>query len=567
MPLLAALSLPVRAADQAAPDVALLRVAFGTLQKHKTAAGERYVLVDAAGQVSYGIAPSDGIELDANVGQAVQVVGKLESEGGSPQPLLLAQAIQPKIAPPAQFVSPQSAVQADQDGLPPLTPLPESSSSDAARSSSAGGAADSSRTPGSSRVIIEGDPLDESLLNEPGIVESVEPQRLMPAADPWHAAPCGQPEWLWAQAGGLAWWTREMTLPPLVTTSPVGTPQIQAGVIGAADTHVLFGDRDLFSGVRYGSQFRLGGWIGPRRWVGLELDYTGLRDADTSFVAASVGDQILARPFFNVGPNTMSSDAALIAYPNLLAGTVEVDVASQFQSAGFHLVTNLLCTCGVPYPARRDFGADANAFRLDLLGGYRYIGLDESVVIRDYLVTTVTPRTGLVGFDEFATGNDFHGGELGLVARYQRRRWWTEGLLKLALGRTREALAIDGQTQIVVPPDSQNGDGTLLIGDLLAQSTNIGRHTHRATAWAADVGLSCGYELTPHLSVKLGYSLIFLSRVIRPDGAIDLGVNETVIPDPTDPDPVLVGPSRPAVAFNDTYYWAQGFQVGLDYRW
>jgi len=60
---------------------------------------------------------------------------------------------------------------------------------------------------------------------------------------------------------------------------------------------------------------------------------------------------------------------------------------------------------------------------------------------------------------------------------------------------------------------------------------------------------------------------VFLSRVIRPNGVIDLGVNETYIPDPTDPNLVPVGPARPAVAFNDTNYWAQGFHLGLDYRW
>lgn len=555
------LATPPSAGAEAPPavsDTALLRVAFGVLQKHKTdSGGDRYVLVDGDGQVRYSVSPSDGVPLEENVGKSVQIVGQFDGEPDSEQPLLLAQRIEAKIAPPAQFADLQSVASDDQDSLPPLTPIPSPGSS-------AGGSETTRTMPG---IILEDELLDESLLGEGGMAEAGEPETLLPAPDRWHFAPCGAPERVWGQISALAWWTREMTLPPLVTTSPIGTPQSQAGVLGASGTEVLFGGDDVFTDLRYGTQVRVGGWLGPRRWVGLEFDYTGLQDESTRFVAVSVGDQILARPFLNVGPNTLSYDSALVAFPNLLAGTVLVDADSRFQSAGFHLLTNILCTSGCQLGARRELGSSQNGFRLDLVGGYRYINLDESVTIRDYLVTTVTPRTGLLGFDQFATGNDFHGGELGLNARYQRRRWWAEGLLRVALGRTEESIAIRGATQVVVPPDAQNGSATQLEGGLLAQTTNIGDWSQREFAWAPELGLTCGYELTPQLSVKFGYSLLFLSRVMRPDGAIDLGVNETYIPDPTDPELVPVGPARPAVAFNDTNYWAQGFQLGLDYRW
>jgi hypothetical protein len=204
---------------------------------------------------------------------------------------------------------------------------------------------------------------------------------------------------------------------------------------------------------------------------------------------------------------------------------------------------------------------------VDLIGGYRYIGLDEGVTIREALATSVTPRTGFQAMDQFATGNDFQGGELGVSAKYHRRRWWSEGLLKVALGRTEEQIAINGYTQLIVPPGAEDGQATVMAGDLLALPTNIGEYSYKTTAWASEIGLTMGYQLTPQLSVRLGYSLLFLSRVIRPDGAIDLNVNEMYIPDPTDPDLVPVGPARPAVAFNDTSYWAQGFNLGLDYRW
>ena len=106
-----------------------------------------------------------------------------------------------------------------------------------------------------------------------------------------------------------------------------------------------------------------------------------------------------------------------------------------------------------------------------------------------------------------------------------------------------------------------------MTGDLLSVV-----HEHRSVRFARRSPgrrnrLTLGYQLTPQLSVKLGYSLVFLSRVLRPDGVIDLNVNEMYIPDPTDPDLVPTGPARPAVAFDDTTYWAHGFNLGFDYRW
>jgi len=574
--LLAALPPSARAAESPeATGPALLRVAFGILQKHKTSGGdEQYVLVDNDGQIRYSISSGSSggdLPLEANVGKPVQVVGKFEAED-SDKPLLVAQSIAPKIAPPAQFADLQTAASQDQDSLPPLTPLPSNSGSntrsdrDSATSSpSAGGSSAPQALPD---LIPESEIVEGPLLTSPDGTGLGESEPLLPAPDPWHVAPCGPPERIWGQVDALMWWTKELALPPLVTTSPPGTPQTQAGVIGAAGTQTLFGNEDLFTDPRGGGRVRLCGWLGARRWVGLELDYTALEDADTDFLAASVGDQILARPFFNVGDNTLSSDSALVAYPNLLVGTIYVDTYSQFQTYGAHLLTNVFCNFGCRGgEGEEGASCSTNGLRVDLLGGYRYIGLDEGVLIREALATSVTPRTGFQALDQFDTGNEFHGGELGVAAKYRQPRWWAEGLLKMALGRTAEQVAVNGYTQLVVPPGAEDGPATLLTGDLLALRTNIGEYSYKTTAWASEFGLTMGYQVTSQLSVKFGYTLVFLSRVIRPDGAIDVNVNEMYIPDPTDPDLVPVGPVRPAVAFNDTSYWVQGFNLGLDYRW
>jgi hypothetical protein len=58
----------------------------------------------------------------------------------------------------------------------------------------------------------------------------------------------------WAELDVLAWSVKGDRLPPLVTTSPLGTPFGQAGVLGLPTTTVLFGDSSLNGAWRAGGR-------------------------------------------------------------------------------------------------------------------------------------------------------------------------------------------------------------------------------------------------------------------------------------------------------------------------
>ena len=137
MRLLAAPAPSARAADRAAePDKAVLRVAFGVLQKHKTSAGDdQYVLVDKDGQIRYSIdaGHSKNLPLEANLGKSVQVVGKYDSPPSSDKPLLVAQAIEPNTAPPGPIFAPGATPS------PPTRPGRAPPTATAARSPAAAG--------------------------------------------------------------------------------------------------------------------------------------------------------------------------------------------------------------------------------------------------------------------------------------------------------------------------------------------------------------------------------------------------------------------------------------------
>src|SRR5258707_8975961 len=69
----------------------------------------------------------------------------------------------------------------------------------------------------------------------------------------------------WAEMEYLAWSVKGDRLSPLVTTSPAGTPQLQAGILGSPGTTVLFGDSSVNGGLRSGGGLRARYMVDPQQ--------------------------------------------------------------------------------------------------------------------------------------------------------------------------------------------------------------------------------------------------------------------------------------------------------------
>ncbi len=380
---------------------------------------------------------------------------------------------------------------------------------------------------------------------------------------------CGPPGWLWVRGEYLAWWASGMSTPPLVTTSPTGTPISQAGVLPAAD--VLYGNGSILTDASSGYRIRFGGFFGPQRRWGYEAEYFSLGDNTELFTASSDGNgnPILARPFFNVNPLDQSGnlgfpgeeDAELVAYPGLLAGTVAVDSFSKLQSAAGRLKFNLCCNCGNACGDGCCACGYPRSSRLDLLMGYRYYSLDEGLTITEELtsIDAINPGTFDIR-DTFETRNSFNGGEIGMTWEGTHNRWTLELLMNVAIGATTQEVSISGETTLaplVAPAETYEGG-------LLAQRSNIGNYDRSVFTMIPQLNTNLGYYLTPRLRALVGYSLVYWGSVVRPGDQIDLDVNPALLPPELDP---FLGPLRPAFAFHETNYWAQGINVGLDYRW
>lgn len=347
---------------------------------------------------------------------------------------------------------------------------------------------------------------------------------------------------VWGYAEYLYWWTQGSSLPPLATGSPTGTPFADAGVLGRPGTVVLFGNERVDGDGRSGGRFTLGAWLNAEHTFGLEGSFFFLEDQSTHFTLSSDGNPIIARPFFDVLSGTSSS--VKTSFPNVVRGTQDFSTSSSLLGAEIYARHNLRC---------------CDCSRLDLIAGYRYLQLDDDLLMHDIEISTdrTNPLFGLpIDIkDAFHTDNDFHGGLIGLIGERQFGCWYVRGVAKVALGCTHRRVTINGTTQV-------NGAAPEL-GGLLALPSNIGTHESNEFSVVPEVGVFLGYNITDRVRVFGGYSFLYWCNVARPGDQVDLRVNTSQGPLGNG----LVGPAFPVFEFRNTDYWAQGLSIGLEIRY
>ena len=356
--------------------------------------------------------------------------------------------------------------------------------------------------------------------------------------------PLGQNRF-WFRGEYLLWWTAGAHIPPLLTTSPAGTSQANSGVLGQPGTTILFGNQTLDEGTRNGGRLTLGYWLNRCDETGVEVSYLGLGRSTEQFQDGSDGAPILALPFFNVESGLQ--DSVVLAYPNVSQGIFTAVATNDFQTLEVLLRQAMVRNC---------------CSRVDLVAGYRFARLDDSLALNADMVTTGTSPvpvgTTIDVFDSFRTRNEFNGGELGLVAELHRCRWSLESTMKIALGDTHSIVDINGSTVNMVP----GGGATVYSGGMLALPSNMGGHSTDQFSVIPELGVTLGYDLTCRLRATFGYSFMYWSGVARPGEQIDSNLNPSQFPPPASTAPYY----RPAVLQRTSDFWAQGLNFGLDYR-
>jgi hypothetical protein len=355
---------------------------------------------------------------------------------------------------------------------------------------------------------------------------------------------------IWMDSEYLVWWMRGAHLPPLVTTSPAGTPATQAGVLGAPGTVTLFGGDRVNDDARSGGRITLGAWLNDCQTLGVEGDFFMLSSKGTGFAASSAGSPILARPFFDAATGRPNSE--VIAFPGLLAGSVFANAGSTgLLGADALLRCNLCCGCN---------------YRLDAIGGYRYLRLSDHLGIAEDLVSTSPTNPNLVPLgttfalaDHFDTRNEFHGFDFGLKGELRRGSWVLQGVAQAAVGNNHEVVNISGATTVTVPglpPVTSEGG-------LLALPSNIGHFSKDRVEVIPEFGARLGYQVTPHLQAFAGYTFLYWGDVVRAGNEVDPVVNPNLLPGSGTP---TIGPRRPMPLLTGSSFWAQGIDLGLEFR-
>lgn len=345
----------------------------------------------------------------------------------------------------------------------------------------------------------------------------------------------------------IYWWLQGDNLPALATTGPLGSPQSQAGVIGAPGTQTLYGGRDNqgYSGGR----FTTGISFNDQRIGIAEFGFLGLGGSIGGLNVPGDNTNILARPFFNTF--TGLNDAQLIAYPGLRQGGLSIFGDQSAYGVESNVRPNLIKT-------RR--------WKVDAVVGFRWFQFEDNLRINESLLTTTTSSNGVPGGtslairEHFDAQNDFWGGQLGLVAEWARGIFFLRLQGKCALGVSYQQYQVGATTSITAP----NGSVFNSIGGILANTTNIGSDSQNSMFGVLpEFGVNVGVRLASRARLHAGYSFLYLSQVVRPSNLI----NTNYDPDLAPPSDIPGGARRPSQSFGTSEVWLQGLNVGLELFW
>jgi hypothetical protein len=219
---------------------------------------------------------------------------------------------------------------------------------------------------------------------------------------------------------------------------------------------------------------------------------------------------------------------------------------------------------------------DANA-HIELLTGFRGLALEEVLQIEDdrTLLQNLAgiSKGSLISIrDNFGTSNRFYGGQVGASGQLRSGPWTLDLVGKLGLGVTQQLFSTNGSSGVTPASQSLPAQNA----GLLALDSNSGRFIRNRFSVVPEVGLTLGYQVNDYVRVYAGYTGLLWSGVARPGQQIDTTLDVKRIPAlakvgtpasflPTTTSPVV--PARPEIRFNDTTFWVQGLNCGVEFRY
>ncbi len=320
------------------------------------------------------------------------------------------------------------------------------------------------------------------------------------------------------------------------------------GALDQPGTSVLAGN-NLGHGFETAGRISLLYWLCPTFWD-VEGNFLVAEQRSKLFQAASENypNSVIARPFFN--PNVDLPDADPRSIPGLLNGF-----------AGFSFLSRLW---GGEANTRVRLTGEPGSTNLSLILGVRYLQLAEQYRGFDQ-VEDLPAGTGLFQTfsDTIATTNHFLGGQIGAQLRFFLD---CDSFLaiqtKVAVGPVWQTVQYRGSSSLTDEGGILLNPGETVTDDqrgFYSQITNVGTRSGQRIAALPELSLQYGYDMTSSVHLRFGYTLMYLSSVVRPGDQIDTVINIQPIGSPPQE-----GPARPTALMNSKGLWMQWFSIGVE---
>ena len=355
-----------------------------------------------------------------------------------------------------------------------------------------------------------------------------------------------------AQVDYLLWWLKPWgPVYPLVSVGTTGPK----GAISGPGTSTIVGPGNFELNPFSGGRFTLDYWCHSDRRVGVEFSGFVLEQR-SQHIIYGFGDQIVARPVIDA--NTGIPESELVAAPGFATGGLQVTAKSQLWGYEANLKLKLWCDeC-------RD---------LILLTGFRYMDLAERLDIQQR--TTLLPGNTVSFYgmvfgapaeidiaDTFQTRNQYYFNQIGLQGDWRFHRWVASWSWKFAYGIDHQTEVVNGNSTLILNPNTPNAVASTVPGGLLALTSNIGRRHHNEFTVMPEGAFQLGYRLLPSTDLVIGYQFAYLSRSIRPGNQFSPAISPTLLPTSamfSSPGGVF----SPAPIFAQSDMWVQGVNFGV----
>jgi hypothetical protein len=356
-----------------------------------------------------------------------------------------------------------------------------------------------------------------------------------PAAD----RPCE--ERLRVDVDFLYWFLEHMRVPALLTTGAPGS----GGVLGAPGTELLYGDDrpDSRHGRYIGVRFDVDYWLSDEHAVGLNLSAFFLERDSSNFTVPWGSAPLLARPYVD------ATDGSQKAY--ILAGPVP----------GVGVLTGAFNA----YTRIELFGQDPNllfalargeCWKLDGLAGFRFLQMRERLDITGVSKLLPDESVLLSATDHFDTFDKFFGVQAGLTGEVRCGKWFMEGKVALSIGGDDQQIRTYGNRIEQTPAVRLTQDYGVYV-----LPSNRGTFERGEFDFVTETQINFGCDVTRHLRARVGYSLLTWLNPVRPGDQVAPINLAQVAPGA----PPFTG--KPLVPFREDAFWAQGLNLGLEFRW